>query len=245
MESLSESFITSCRKDRGMIFRGEAMTRIETFVDAAFAFAFTLLVISIDSIPTNTKVLMGLSLDIPAFISSALTIGVIWFAHAQWSRVFGLQDLITTTLSILLVIFVLIFVYPIKLMFRVTFSYFSGGYFSQGLDPLSRSDTSTLIIYFSVGFFILASLFIILYLNTLKFKRELRLNCIETYFCISIISRWILVCLTALISCAIAYLFDEQLPFAIYIYFTLPFSIFCTEHFFITKYFPANSLDSH
>jgi uncharacterized membrane protein len=33
--------------------RGENMTRIETFVDAAFAFAFTMLVISIDEIPRS------------------------------------------------------------------------------------------------------------------------------------------------------------------------------------------------
>jgi|TARA_B100000809_G_scaffold203015_1_gene203974 uncharacterized membrane protein len=53
MDQLSQSFLDSCRQDAGRTMRGENMTRIETFVDAAFAFAFTMLVISIDEIPRS------------------------------------------------------------------------------------------------------------------------------------------------------------------------------------------------
>ncbi|MFP6838146.1 MAG: hypothetical protein VB962_00970 [Pseudohongiellaceae bacterium] len=53
MDQLSQSFLDSCRQDDGRTMRGENMTRIETFVDAAFAFAFTMLVISIDEIPRS------------------------------------------------------------------------------------------------------------------------------------------------------------------------------------------------
>ena len=47
MEPLSREFIDSCRREDGRIIRGDNMTRIETFVDAAFAgrcegFAFAL-----------------------------------------------------------------------------------------------------------------------------------------------------------------------------------------------------------
>ena len=45
MNRLSDEYISACRVDRGKILRGENMSRIETFVDAAFAFAFTMLVI--------------------------------------------------------------------------------------------------------------------------------------------------------------------------------------------------------
>ena len=47
MQQLSGEFLDSCRRDDGRILRGENMTRIETFVAAAFAFAFTMLVILI------------------------------------------------------------------------------------------------------------------------------------------------------------------------------------------------------
>lgn len=53
MEPLSREFIASCRREEGWIIRGDDMTRIETFFDAAFAFAFTVLVISIDEIPNS------------------------------------------------------------------------------------------------------------------------------------------------------------------------------------------------
>ena len=40
MNRLSDEYISTCRVDRGKILRGENMSRIETFVDAAFAFAW-------------------------------------------------------------------------------------------------------------------------------------------------------------------------------------------------------------
>ena len=90
MDQLSQSFLDSCRQDAGRTMRGVNMTRIETFVDAAFAFAFTMLVISIDEIPRSPQELFLLSRDIPAFIISASVIGSIWLAHSNWSRTFGL-----------------------------------------------------------------------------------------------------------------------------------------------------------
>ena len=116
MQQLSQEYLGSCKCEDGRILRGESMTRIETFVDAAFAFAFTMLVISIDVIPKTVPELLSLSQDIPAFIISATIIGSIWVAHTLWSRTFGLQDRIRLYLSLGLVVLVLIFVYPIKLM---------------------------------------------------------------------------------------------------------------------------------
>ena len=70
MEKLSPQFLANCRSNNGRLLRGEQMTRIETFVDAAFAFAFTMLVISIDEIPRSPAELIELSRDIPSFAVS-------------------------------------------------------------------------------------------------------------------------------------------------------------------------------
>ncbi|MGA0203841.1 MAG: TMEM175 family protein, partial [Pseudohongiellaceae bacterium] len=78
MKPLSREFIDSCRREEGRIILGDNMTRIETFVDAAFAIAFTMLVISIDEIPKSPPELFELSRDIPAFVFSALIIGAVW-----------------------------------------------------------------------------------------------------------------------------------------------------------------------
>ena len=45
--------LTDLPTEQGMRLRGLAMTRIETFADAAFAFAVTLLVISVDDVPRS------------------------------------------------------------------------------------------------------------------------------------------------------------------------------------------------
>lgn len=125
MEPLSQQYIENCRREGGKIIRGDNMTRIETFVDAAFAFSFTMLVISIDEIPQSPVELFELSKDIPAFLLSATIIGAIWLSHSNWSRVFGLQDRMTVNLSLALVMLVLIFIYPIKLVSQATVLYFS------------------------------------------------------------------------------------------------------------------------
>ena len=106
MQKLSDEFLDSCRREDGRILRGENMTRIETFVDAAFAFVFAMLVISIDEIPKTVPGLLDLSQDIPAFLISATIIGLIWVAHTVWSRTFGLQNRATLHLSLGLVMLV-------------------------------------------------------------------------------------------------------------------------------------------
>ena len=49
--------------------RGGETTRIEAFVDAAFAFALTLLVISFDEIPESYEQLVDALKGVPAFNS--------------------------------------------------------------------------------------------------------------------------------------------------------------------------------
>jgi uncharacterized membrane protein len=77
MQQLSSEFLDSCRREDGRILRGENMTRIEKLVEAAFAFVFTMLVISIDGIPKTLSELLDLSQDILAFLISAAIICLI------------------------------------------------------------------------------------------------------------------------------------------------------------------------
>jgi uncharacterized membrane protein len=186
MDVLTQNFLSSCRRDEGRILRGENMSRIETFVDAAFAFSFTMLVISIDQIPRSPQELLLLSKDIPAFIISAAIIGSIWLAHTQWSRTFGLQDGVTVFLSLSLVVLVLIFVYPIKLMIQAAVVYVSDGVLGmERLDTAGWENNGvvSLFVYFSLGLIALSVIIVSLYMNALRFKRELVLSDFEVHFC--------------------------------------------------------------
>ncbi len=221
MQKLSQEFLDSCRRDDGRIMRGENMTRIETFVDAAFAFAFTMLVISIDEIPESVQELLLLSQDIPAFIVSATIIGSIWVAHSIWSRTFGLQDRITLYLSLGLVMLVLIFVYPIKLMVQLSVSYLSRGYLQTSLPDMELSDAVNLFIYFALGLIALSFIIIALYQNSLRQHRDLVLNEYEIAFCKLACVTWSVVASTALLSCIVALTLGDSISLAGWVYFSL------------------------
>lgn len=66
--------------------------------------------------------------QIPTYAASFIIIMQFWMNHADWSRRFGLEDAMSDRLSILLVFVLLIFVYPLKMVFSSFFSLISGGY---------------------------------------------------------------------------------------------------------------------
>lgn len=213
MDILSQKFLSACRRDGGRILRGENMSRIETFVDAAFAFSFTMLVISIDQIPRSPQELLLLSRDIPAFIISAAIIGAIWLAHTTWSRTFGLQDGMTVFLSLSLVVLVLIFVYPIKLMIQASVSYLSDGVLGMEIFDnagWANNSVASLFVYFSLGLIALSVIIVSLYMNALRFKQELVLSDFEVHFCKHACVGLAVVAATAVVSMLIALISDAE-----------------------------------
>jgi len=53
---------------KGFRLRGMEMTRLETFIDAAFAFAISMLVIAAQQIPDNIVALLAAFKNVPTFI---------------------------------------------------------------------------------------------------------------------------------------------------------------------------------
>jgi uncharacterized membrane protein len=98
----------------GFRLRGQEMTRSETFTDAAFAVAVTLLVISVDAMPTSFQDLADALRGVPAFAMSFTVLLVFWHGHWQWSRRYGLEDRSSIVLSAALVFVALVYVYPLK-----------------------------------------------------------------------------------------------------------------------------------
>ncbi len=134
------------------IERGDKVTRLEAFVDAAFAFAVTLLVISGDQIPASIAMLKEAMKQIPTYAASFGIIMQIWMNHADWSRRFGLEDRTSERLSLLLVFVLLIFVYPLKMVFGSFFALISGGYLPAQFTINTWSEVPVLFQTFAVGF---------------------------------------------------------------------------------------------
>lgn len=114
-------------------WRGYGVTRLEAFVDAAFAFAVTLLVISVDRIPDSIGALQQALKNVPAFAASFAMVAMFWYAHVRWSRRYRLGTVPATLLSLLLVFLVLVSVYPLRLLLGTFFAWITGGWLPMPL----------------------------------------------------------------------------------------------------------------
>ena len=136
----------------GFVHRGRHVTRREAFVDAAFAFAVTLLVISIDAIPDSREALVLALKAVPSFAACFAMIAMFWAAHARWSRRYGFDDAAGTTLSLLLVFVVLVYVYPLRLQFGVFFAWVTGGWLPTPMRIESADDVGFMFLVYGLAF---------------------------------------------------------------------------------------------
>src|SRR2546423_3247587 len=102
---------------RGFRLRGIAMTRLETFIDAAFAFAISMLVIAAQQIPDDIASLLAAFKNVPTFICSIAVLGIYWRGHWLWGRRYGLEDSPSVLICWSMIITILIFFYPPKAIF--------------------------------------------------------------------------------------------------------------------------------
>ena len=108
----------------GFRVRGASPSRLEAFSDAAFAFAVTLLVVSLD-VPRTFDELMELMRGSLGFAFSFAMIVLVWRTHSRYFRRFGLDDLTTVWLNSILLFLVLLFVYPLKFVFTMVSTAFA------------------------------------------------------------------------------------------------------------------------
>lgn len=187
--------------------RGRAMTRIETFTDAAFAFALTLLVISLEP-PTSLAALQEVLLGAPAFLLSASMLMLFWWAHHDWSRRYGLEDGATIVLSCLLVFTVLIYVYPLKFMFSMMMAWLSRGGLALGpaVEVAGAGDVNDMFAIYGVGFIAMSGAIMLLYLHAWRERERLQLNRFERYDTRAAIGAWLILAITGVLSLTLAIL---------------------------------------
>lgn len=170
------------RKTGDFIERGARTTRLETFVDAAFAFALTMLVVSVGDMPrTHAELLLALK-AIPAFAASFALIVMFWHAHYRWSRRYGLEDGASVLLSLLLVFTVLVFLYPLKMMMLGAFAFFTSGYLPSPIKLSSTREVIDLFVWFAVAFSAMSFFLVLLFRRALVIHLDPPLSSIEILF---------------------------------------------------------------
>jgi len=160
--------------------RRHAPTRLEGFVDASFAFAVTLLAISIGHMPVSVPEMLQALRGLPAFALCFLAIARIWKAHRDWSRYYDIEDGTSLVLSLLLVFVVLVFVYPLRLLFSLFFAWISQGYLVDlpvGLHTVEELRTAFEV--YGIGFFAISALFALLYRHALRQSEAVGLDARE------------------------------------------------------------------
>ncbi len=159
--------------------RGLEVTRLDTFVDAAFAFVLTLLVISFDDILSSIPEMLAAVKRIPGFAASFAMLMVFWLQHRKWSRRYGLENNRTILHSLLLIFVMLVYVYPLRMFFEGLFSNLTGGYLSTSYQIETYNDLRLMFVFYSGGF--LAMSLLVSQLNRLAMRSSasLRLNSIE------------------------------------------------------------------
>lgn len=159
--------------------RKHKISRLEEFSDAVFGFALTLLALS-SGVPDSYDALVTLLRGVPAFACAFALMVWIWHEHDTFFERYPLNDGPTTVINSVLLFVVLVYVYPLKFMFE-SFMQQVFGLSSRSLEGMSFNQLANASILYGLGFFILMSLFALLYLHAVRRRDALGLGPVDVF----------------------------------------------------------------
>jgi uncharacterized membrane protein len=186
--------------------RGREVVRIEAFSDAVFAFAATLLVVSLE-VPKTFAELQASLHGFLAFGLSFTALLAIWAVHNSFFRRFGLQDRMTVVLNGALLFVVLFYVYPLKFL-TVSLSDWLLGESPphRGEARLaSLHDLGTLFVLYGLAFVAVFLCIALLYGHAARQKEALDLTDRERYDAITTCRHYLLFVVVGLLSMGLAW----------------------------------------
>ena len=187
-------------------WRSNEVSRIEGLSDAVFGFAITLLVVSLE-VPKTFTELREMMSGFGAFAISFVLLFLVWFNQHKFFRRYGLQDATTAWLNGALLFVVLFYVYPLKFLFTFLVNRFTGGHGEVRLPNgnieemiQSNDEMGTLMLIFSLGYFAVFAVFVLLHVHAYRKREMLELNRVERFDTLSSIQESGINCAIALTS---------------------------------------------
>lgn len=175
------------KHNRTFRWRSHEISRIEGLSDAVFAFAITLLVVSLE-VPKTFNELAETMHGFGAFLVSFLLLFAVWFNQYKFFRRYGLQDTATVFLTAALLFVALFYVYPLKFLFTFLIDRFTGGHGEAKLPngdivPMleNNGQLASLMVIFNIGYIAVFGVFVLLYWHAYRKRDELELNELERF----------------------------------------------------------------
>ena len=147
----------------GGTFRPAEAQRLDAFVDAAFAFAVSLLIIAGGEPLRSFDDLLRALQRIPSFLAGFALIVLFWIAHRTWSALGPRRDGRATLLSLAVVFAVLVFVFPLRLLTETALHFMSGGRLPGGGLITSFDQLGWTYAIYGFGFSMLSVLYVLLF----------------------------------------------------------------------------------
>ena len=218
---MKDNIKTRCDK-KFTKWRGGDISRLESFTDAVFAIAITLLVVSHD-VPKNFYEFKSVMWGFVGFGVTFTMLVFIWLTNFKFHRRYGLEDGVTIFLNSLFIFLVLFFIYPLKFLAQVLINWgilnrgfgidfnigFSGGF-----------EYYDIFIIYGLGGFAIWFVIILMYLHAYNMREILDLDSNELEITKGTILANSIVCLVILISIILAIFEVGHWPGLIYLFIT-------------------------
>lgn len=196
----------------GFRWRGAEVTRLEGFTDAVFAFAVTLLVVSLE-VPRTFPELFSAMHGFLAFGVCFALLAYLWYLHYRFFRRYALENPWVVFLNCALLFFVLFYVYPLKFVFTQVFDRADS----------APSEVRALFTIWSLGYAAVFTVFALLYVHAWRLRALLQLTPLEAMRTqMSLLDQLLMVAVGLLSTLLSRTVPDRYLAMAGLIYFLVP-----------------------
>jgi uncharacterized membrane protein len=161
-------------------WRSHEPSRLETFSDAVFAFAVTLIIVSLE-VPRTFDELFEVFKGFWSFAACFAILFLIWNSQNIFFRRYGLNNAYITFLNATLLFVVLMYVYPLKFLFVAVFS--GGTYTDHGriIAMITDQQAPILMYVYHTGYMTIYLLFFLMYLHAKTKAKEIELSPAELF----------------------------------------------------------------